>query len=89
MLDENNRKKYTQCKLVPLQDEISKEEVISGADVSENQVDDHICKGTNLARGHGSQKPYPDEAVFRILKLLSNVRPQAEICKKNRKRNNR
>lgn len=91
MLLENNNKKYTQCKLSEEEleellerlksNEISMKEAAAQAGVCEKQINNYLKNGISLKRGHGSVKPYPDETVYKIMKLLSKNCSQAVICK--------
>lgn len=91
MLLESKNKKYTQCKLSEEEleellerlksNEISMNEAAAQAGVCEKQINNYLKNGISLKRGHGSVKPYPDETVYKIMKLLSKNCSQAEICK--------
>lgn len=91
MLLENKNKKYTQCKLSEEEleellerlksNEISMKEAAAQAGVCEKQINNYLKNGISLKRGHGSVKPYPDETVYKIMKLLSKNCSQAVICR--------
>lgn len=91
MLLENENKKYTQCKLSEEEleellerlksNEISMKEAAAQAGVCEKQINNYLKNGISLKRGHGSVKPYPDETVYKIMKLLSKNCSQVVICR--------
>lgn len=91
MLLENKNKKYTQCKLSEEEleellerlksNEISMKEAAAQAGVCEKQINNYLKNGISLKRGHGSVKPYPDETVYKIMKLLSKNCSQVVICR--------